>query len=435
MAITLDATTLADCEDATANLATNGWTAFGGESITDDLRLERSETYPEREGSYCLEWGCAADANWHGPITPSFTSFDVTTREFGVWFLIPKASNDESQILASQSDALRVRLYDASSNWAEWDIGGNDDFKGGWNFIRVSGNSPDRNSTTAPTYTAITQAAVLCKNAGANNDKQSNGDAYYGVDWFHSFTKITVTGGTAIAPNDLDDIMTAVNTKPFWGQVEKTDIFYNFKCALEIGDGTSTYFAEENKFFLFDPFDQDVPYEIRVKNNADCRFGLKNTGTDGTYAQNGCQLIHNLAGNADIVVESGGILKNYAGRIEGWDTINLGSGGSGLVEMIKVDFYDNVTLELRSTGLDFQDVRMHFPDGSEAAIGTVYNAPDNMVLIKVFQVTDGLAFRVATTVEEYNAGDTTYDLAVLEGVTVDLVNSNFSSSKLKRLAS
>lgn len=425
MAITLNSADLNTCE------STTGFTALNGEDISSVLRLETSETYDSRQGTYALEWGAPADAAHHGPITPTFTAFDITAWELGFWFLIPKASNDESQILDTPSDSLRVRVYSSASNWAEWDIGGNDDFAGGWNFIRVSGNAPDRTGGT-PNYSAINQVGVFCRNAGANNDKQSNGDAYYGMDWFHRYQKITVTAGSSGTPNTLDDIMIAVNTKPFWGQVEKEDIFYRFKCALEIGDGTlASYFAEENKYFYFDPFDSDVPYEIRVKNNADCRFGLKNTGVDGTYAQNGCQLVNKISGFAPITVESGGILKAYAVRIEGWSTINLGSGGSSLIEFVKVDLYNNTTLELRSTGLDFQDVRMHFPDGSKAAIGTVYSVPD-LLKIDVFQVTDGMEFRVGTTVEEYKAGDSTYDLVVLEGVTVNIVNSTINPTKLKR---
>jgi hypothetical protein len=426
MAITLDAVSLATCE------ATTGWTAIGSAA-----ELAVSDAYDSREGTNCLEYGCPADTAHHGYQSPAFTAFDVTTREFGVWFLIPKASNDESQILGSASDALRIRLYDASSNWAEWDLGGNDDFIGGWNFLRVSGNTPDRTSATAPTYTAITQAAVLTNNAGANNGKQSNGDAYYGIDWMHSYTKITVTAGTALAPNDPDDIVTAADTKPYWGQIVKDETFFTLRAALEIGDGTtSTYFAAENEQMQWDPFDNDVPYEIRVKNNGDWRTGLKNVQTDDTYAQNGCTIRHGSKGTADIIVESGGVFKAYATKIEGWKTINLGSGGAGVIELIKVDIYDNTTLELRSTSLEFTDVRIHFPDGSEASAGAVYADPDIFKKVSVFQTTDALEWRDSSTgIEEYWAGDNTYDFTVLEGKFLSVVNSVFSATKLKRVAS
>ncbi len=429
MAITLDAVTLQSCENTT------GWTVVGSAA-----QLAVSDAYDAREGTNCLEYGCPADTAHHGYQSPSFTAFDVTTREFGVWFLIPKASNDESQILGSASDALRIRLYDGSGNYAEWDLGGNDDFIGGWNFLRVSGNSPSRTSATAPTYTAITQAAVLTNNAGANNGKQSNGDAYYGLDWMHSYTKITVTAGTALAPNTLDDIVTQANTKPFWGQIIKDETFFTLRAALEIGDGVAaSYFSAENEQMQWDPFDNDVPYEIRVKNAGDWSTGLKNVQTDKTYAQNGCTIRHGSKGQADIIIESGGVFKNYAAKIEGWKTINLGSGGAGLIEFIKVDLFDNTTLELRSTSLEFSDVRIHFPDGSAAAAGAVYADPDIFTDVRIFQCTDALAWRDTTIgdpaiIREYWAGDNTYDLVVLEGKAIALANSVFNEAKLKRVA-
>ena len=63
------------------------------------------------------------------------------------------------------------------------------------------------------------------------------------------------------------------------------------------------------------------------------------------------------------------------------------------------------------------NVKFHFQEGTESDIG------------KIFE------FRVDMTATGYNASDTTYDLVVLEGVTVTLLDSSFNDTKLKRVAS
>ena len=411
----------------------------------------RASDYVEQEGSDCLDFG-AATGGPHGVRTTDFTSsIDITEVDLGCWFLLPKGDDSVDQFLydagvaspgpGAGRESLRLRVYSTQSGgdrWAEYDQGSDDNLAGGWIYLRCSGDAgtEDGNSGTwtAADAAAVNSLAIIVYNVNANNGTGKSETARYGIDWIKSYNKIILTGFvTGSTPYDLDDIFDEGNQKPFWGVVERTETFYRFLCGLEFGNGTTSgAFSDENKYLFFDQYSTDVNYDVTVKKNNPTTFGLKDEGNDDTYALNGCQIINNI-GVPDITVEDGAELNLYACRVEGWNVINLGSDGTSVIDIVKTDFFNNKTLEFRSEGIQYLNVRAHFSDGSQAAIGALYSNPTSARLLRVFQVTRGLVIRQDCTLEEYIAGDTVYDLVVLNGVSVKLINSSFNPNKLARV--
>ena len=438
MTVDLNEVLLNGCEAAT------GWTNINGTMGTSDngqFNLAVSDAYTAQEGTNCLEFGISANTTpKEGLICPAFTAFDFTLWEVGFWFLNPKATpQGDSPIMSTVTDAFQIRIYSSANDnqYAEYDWGGDNQMIGGWNYIRFGDSQPNRvGSGGAPNYNAITRIGFVILNVNANNDKQDNGDAYYAMDFFHRYQKIVVTDGTEVAPIETGDIMSIVDTKPFYGVVKKTESYHEMRCALEIGNGSaSTFFRAEKEQFFFNPIDSNRPYEIRVKNNAELKFGKKVTGSGGAvYAQDGCKVLHAIKGVADIVIEAGGVLKFYASQFRNWDNLDLGGNGAGLIEFIRSDLFENVSTLFKSTGVEVSNIRMHFLEGNEAPIGQVLQVPTKLFQVKVFQCTDGLEFRVSATAEQYEAGDNTSDILILEGETVTMIDSKFSlaAGKLKR---
>lgn len=402
-----------------------------------------------QHGTNCLQWGCATGVTIL-EFTPT-TAFDLLNNELGFWFLLPKSNADNaSPVLSTAANSLRVRVF-TNTAYADFYIGDDNSLPGGWQWIRIGGNNYDGTMSGTVNFSNITKIGIYTNNANVNND--SKGDAYYKVDMVCVYRKILVKGyNTAVGANepwtpetiyDLCRIQknNASSLKTpndgYWGMITKNDIYYEYFPGMEYGDGTAAgAFLCANAYMYFNPFSEDIPTHQVMKNNFKTDFGRKNDTGVYTYAQDGGQLVcrPGMTTRPDITVESGAEFNAYASFIRGWDTVNLGAGGSGSIEFIKTDLRDNNTLELRSTGLDFSDVRMHFPQGSAAAIGTVYSVPSNLDGLRVFQVTDGLAFRVSATVKNSRIEDATYHWVVLEGETLTAQNCTFDASKLKRLA-
>ncbi len=402
-----------------------------------------------QHGTNCLQWGCATGVTIL-EFTPT-TAFDLLNNELGFWFLLPKSNADNaSPVLSATANSLRVRVFTGAA-YADFYIGSDDTLPGGWQWIRIGGNNYDGTMSGTVNFSSIDKIGIYTNNANINND--SKGDAYYKVDMVCLYRKIIVKGyNTAVGPSepwtpesiyqlcritkdDTNNLKTPDDG--YWGMIEKADIYYEYFPGIEYGDGTNAgAFLCANAYMYFNPFSEDIPTHQVMKANFAATWGRKNDAGTFTYAQDGGQLVcrPGMSTRPNITVESGGEWNAYASYIRGWGTINFGAGGASPIEFIKTDIHENNTLEFRSTLLDFTDVEMHFPDGSEAAIGTVYNAPSNLDGIRVYQVTDGLAFRVNATVQNARVGDATYHWVILEGVTLTAIDSVFDASKMKRLA-
>ncbi len=438
MPVTLNSTTISTAD------ATTGWTAD-----TNNAPNSGPSTggVLQKEGSGTVEFDLGNTATG-GIKSPTVTAFDVRTQEVGVWFLNPKVDENGVELMNNGDSALRLRLY-SGTNYADYYQGNNkltDGFyPGGWMFLRASGaaGSEDANggTWTNTQAAAVDSASIIVTSVVDNTNKNAT---EYAVDIIKYYDKIVVTGyNGGTTPWTLQDIYDASETNA-WGVVEKAEGFYRFYCGLEFGDGTNAgAFEATNEYIYLDHSSSDHEYNVVVKNNFTVTLGEKNTQTQDTYAQNGCQLVatedalFQLSSPAkcapSLTVESGGILELYDTKVQGFGTINLGSGGSSAIELINTDLYDNDEVEFRSTGLTADNIRIHHLSTDKGDLGAIYNVPSSMTRINVFNCTDALNFQETMSVTKYNAGDTTYDVVVLEGKTVTLINSVFNETKIKRV--
>jgi hypothetical protein len=179
---------------------------------------------------------------------------------------------------------------------------------------------------------------------------------------------------------------------------------------------------------------------LYAKSNFTLKLGLKDSGTDGTYAKNGCQLVVNAsplftattASRGNALLE--GTFYCYSSILSGFGTVDLGNSGSNTIELIQTDFYDNSTINFGSSGLTIYDCKCHFPGTAKSNIGHIYNF--NFIdKLAVYQVVDGFEVRVSKDISGYIASDTSYDIVILDTLTVGLIDSQISSSKIKLVTS
>lgn len=440
MPITLNFTTINNCDATTGFIVIgSGAGLAGGQGGQNGV--------PAKEGTGTVEFHLGANSSG-GYRTPTVTSFDVRDFEVGAWFLNPKFNNAGAEMIASADNGVSLRLY-SGANWADyyqpqWRLA-DGTWQGGWIYLRASGaaGTEDANSGTwTNTQAAAVDSVGIVVNSAASNTGKN--DLEYQMDWFKYYDKVEITGTNTGSPWTLDDIVTE-SLNNVWGVVNKTDTFYEFFAGIEFGDAvaTTTTFKAENEYIFLNQSSADHDYQITVKNGATVTFGAKSAQAQGTYAKNGIQLVvpelavYQPATSPpkcapSLIAESGGILQVYGTLVQGFGTINLGSGGTAAIDIVKSDFYDNDTIEFRSTGLTADNVRIHTDSTDKQDLGTVYNFPSSMKNIRVFNCVDALEFRAGGTVTNYIAGDTTRDALILEGQTLTLKNSTFSETKLER---
>lgn len=121
--------------------------------------------------------------------------------------------------------------------------------------------------------------------------------------------------------------------------------------------------------------------------------------------------------------------------MQGFGIINLGSGSTQAddIEQIGVDFYDNDDVEFRSTGLEVDNIRIHQDSADKGPLGSVNSVPTQFERVQTFNGTDGLEFRVSMTADRYSAGDLNFDLVVLDGQELTMLDSIFDIGAIKRV--
>ena len=460
MAITLDQTILNTAD------ATTGWTTFGAAAAL----AAGSVTPAQKQGTDTVEFHYTGTGGTGGIRHANVTAFSVRTEEVGVWFLNPKKSQsgEEAELIRGISGAVRLRLFAQSGNTADYYQDqhrlANGNFQGGWLYLRASGaaGSEDANSGTWTNTDAdnVVAVGVYVDGQQGNDDKNA---LEYQVDYVKRYSKITVDGyadePTNTVPWTLADIYAqdladSGGNPEEWGVVNNLENFYKFYCGLQFGNdaGTvTTEFEASNEFIFLDHSSSELTYDIVIKNNATVTLGVKNTsGVVEDYAQDGVQLVASENGlfqlttpakcSPAFTVESGGVLRIYAGLLQGFGTVNFGSGGSGEIEKLFSDFYDNDIIEFRTTNMTIDACRYHTDSADKGDLGIFYSQPGvgGLNRLTVFNCLDGLVFRVDYTgtrfVQTYRSlGGTTYDVGVLEALTVDLVDSAFDPTKIVRV--
>jgi hypothetical protein len=183
---------------------------------------------------------------------------------------------------------MRIRIEDASANWAEWDIFGGDTLPhGGWICWAVEANSATASRTggTFPTLTAIRKIGWRC--GGTVLAK-----TYIYFDAVRFGEGLQIYGGTSGSPAVFDDFVTSENTNA-WGVVNKYKGVYYVQGKLYFGSeslGVATYFKDTLKTIIFqDSLVTSAFYALKTLTNANadtevylgwagisgCAFGLE----------------------------------------------------------------------------------------------------------------------------------------------------------------
>ena len=395
-----------------------------------------------------------------------FTAFSIREWEAGVWFLNPKfgsAGAGTLELLAESDSAVRIRLFSAT-NWADFDQSqwrlADGKWQGGWIYLRASGEAgtESRNSGTWTNTDAdnVVAIGVTIETQNYNGEKEA---LEYQVDYCKRYQKIIVTGyqdePTNTIPWTLADVYAqdlavddGLGEPEEWGVVNNLENFFKFFCGLEIGDGViTTEFEASNEFIYLDHSSREVPYDITIKNNATLTLGVRNAQPQQVYAQDGVQIVATENGKYQLTtpgkvgpsftVENGGVLKIYAGLLQGFGTVNLGSNGTGEIEKLFSDFYDCDFIEFRSTDMTVEECRYHTESSDKQNLGAFYSVPTSLNRITVFNCEDGLLFNIsyngANFVKEYvSLGGTKFDFGIQEGQIVDFVDSSYDSKRIKR---
>ncbi len=460
MPITLNETVLQNCDtnpssnwqNDTNNTGTAGNIAGG--------------SVPPQEGTNCVEFDNGANATFGVRMVNTVTPFSVRSNEVGIWFLNPKfgeAGAGSPELLAQTDSAVRLRLYSGANAvdyyQKQWRLG-NGLWQGGWLYLRASGAAGSEDAIVTGSWSntqadAVDRIGVTVESVAANTSKNA---LEYQIDYAKFYDKIIVTGFANPPTNTIpwtpadiyaQDLADNGANPEIWGVVNNVENFFKFFCGLEIGDGTTvTEFEASNEFLFFDHSSAAHKYNITIKNNATVTLGVKNAKTVETYAQDGVQIVATENGfftlttpskcAPSFTVESGGVLRIYAGLLQGFGTVNLGSGGAGEIEKLFSDFYDNDIIEFRSTDMTVDACRYHTESGDKQDLGIFYSVPTSLNRITVFNCIDGLVFRISYNgsnfVRFYRAlGGTTYDVGILEANTLDLVDSTFDPDKILRV--
>ncbi len=400
--------------------------------------------YPPKQGSQCIEWEMSP--NSEGGVRNSGTvSYDCRIYETGIWFLNPVADNDGNILLDSDSErGVYLRLY-SGSDWADYyqpqHRKSNGDWKGGWLYIRGSGNpgEEDRNSGTWGTSQCsnIDKAAVMVK--GGDGDSTDKNSAKFGTDWSKYYNKIIITGvneDDGDRPWTLKDIFEISEDKQqgdgVWGIVNNSVDFYEINAGIQFGDGSGTgSFTMKNEYLLLDSFSDAQKQNIEITDNFTVEVGIKDDTGEKTYTKDGVNITSSNFSNLEVTNQ--GIFHCYDTKIQGFNSLLFGEGGSNSIDIIQSDLYNNNTLSLNSSGLNILSSRLYFNKDNKKDIGSVDIKPNNIYDIKVFQVLGALELNQNMDIEKYSASDTQYDIILKEGIEVDLINSDIDPQKIKRI--
>ena len=465
MAISINRTIIQDCDDQGTTLdwqndTNNAQTAAGlGPGETDQNAVT------PKQGTGTVEFHTATAISTVGiRMINTVTAFSVRSNEVGCWFLNPKTGETGAgnpELLAEADDSIRLRLYSGVNcvdyYQTQWRLG-DGKYQGGWLYLRASGAAGSEDAIINGSWSntqadAVDRIGVTVKTQATNDNKNA---LEYQVDSAQYYDKIIITGtngGSAWTPADIyaQDLADSGGNPDEWGVTNNLENFYKFYAGLEFGDGTTTTtFEAANEFLYLDHSSAAHTYDVTIKAAATVTLGVKNTKTSpaNTYAQDGVQLVATENGQFQLTtpskcspsftVENGGVLQIYAGLLQGFGTVNFGSGGSGVIETLFSDFYDNDIIEFRTTGLTVDECRYHTDSSDKQDLGIFYSAPTSLNRITVFNCVDGLVFRVdyngSSYVQTYRSlGGTTYDVGILEAREIDLVDSTFDPDKIVRV--
>ena len=189
-------------------------------------------------------------------------SVDLSDKLLIVWMNSSQPAGLDTQA----NGGLRIRVEDASLNWAEWYVGGSDNYAGSWLpfMVRTNQSTNRVTSATPPNYAAITAAGCVCKMLG------SAAKVNFWYDAMRYGTYIGVYGGTSGAPASFDDILTAEASNSYGMVVETEGVLFT-QCQILLGSvsaGVDTYFKDTSKIIVFRDRPVGTFYAIKFQGNA-----------------------------------------------------------------------------------------------------------------------------------------------------------------------
>ena len=455
-----------DCE------ATTGWSTTGSPQ-TLNLALNTDSI----QGTNAISLRC-------GGTTPGVRAcfhdigvgdrFKITDQTLNFWFRYSKGKG--AAYLTATGTAVIIRLYfGGTTDWANYQLttDGDDELQFGYQVLQCSGRNLN-GGTTSGTWSNTAANwerdihRVELRLDFANTNDDANADPDLLMDCWYGGTKVIVsegtTGGTPTTFQDLVDYQALGGTRTGFplGLINLDEVFATLRCGLDIGNGSDGlnnegYLQITETFLLFNQWSAQVKHNIVVKNFSQLDFGegesVTGAGGTTTVAVRGCQITMpsdredeistTLPAASDVTVENGGTLKVYASKFFRWRDLFLGAASdtSSTVELNEVKFDTCETVYFRANTLNMTALIEIYNNAANDRdhCAEMIVSPDSNEDLLVHDCIQGVHFRDTLTLTNYRAqnidksGGTNYDLAILEGKAVTLVDSVFDPDAILRL--
>lgn len=319
------ASTTSNCDNAT------GWSG----SPTPD-----SEVFVEGAGALSAKISKSTYTSVYTLGAPANLSDQIVT----VWMNMAQPSG----LPVRASGGLRIRVQDASANWAEWYVGGSDNYYGGWESFAIRTNQSTYRTTSAtpPNYAAITAVGVVCQCTA------SAAKVNFWWDALRFGTYMQIYAGTSGSPATWDNLV-ADDTTNAYGLILRREGILLVQSKIYIGStgaGVDTYFADSGEVVVFRdrPFGTDY-YEIKGQGNS--------TGTTEIY-------FGTKAGSAGV---SGGVIKSVG---DSKLTIDMDDQYITKLGLYGASLYDVGTIYLPTTSADREVLNCNFESCYEVQVST-----------------------------------------------------------------
>ncbi len=455
-----------DCE------ATTGWVTTGSpQGVTLSLNTDSVQ------GTNAVEIRCSntttgVRAIYHD-ISVAGDRFKITDGTLNFWFRYSKGKG--AAYLTATGTAVIVRLFfGGTTDWADYQLTdtGDTELRFGYQVLQCSGRNLNGGSTsgtwsnTASNWTRDIHRVELRLDFASTNDDTAADPGLLMDAWFTGNT-ITVSegtaGGTPTTFSALFDYAKFGGTRTGFplGLVDLDGVFGTVRCSLDIGNGSDGannegYLQLTELFLLFNQWSAQVKHDITVKNFSQLDFGEGEvvTGVEGsnTVAVRGCQIVLpadledeidiTLPAASDVSVENGGKLNVYDSKFFRWRDLFFGAATDtgSTVELNSVRFDTCETIYFRANTLNITNIEIYNNAGNDRpqaaeAIATA-DVSDDILLhdcIQGIHYRDTITFKEYTSQDNDKAGNSNFDLGVLEGETVSLVDSVFDVSKIRWL--
>jgi hypothetical protein len=209
---------------------------------------------------------------------------NLSNQNIYCWFCCSNKAN----IPAIGTSGMRIRVYDTSGNYSEWDIfGGTSLPHNAWlPWVVNTAITPSRSSATPATLTAIRYVGWICGGSTTVSSK-----TWIWHDAWRYGTGLTVKGGDSGAPASLADVY-AYDVANACGVIDKINGVYFLQGKLQIGSTTSgdvTYFKDTSDVIVFK--DSPIPngfYDISLVGNATANTEVYFGALSGGRGITGC---------------------------------------------------------------------------------------------------------------------------------------------------